>query len=189
MEASGATVCTLCPKGAIADSKGLDTCTKCAGGHYQPEAAMAACLRCQIGAFQLPPPKGRTAVDQRDTTKCLQCKDLGEGRTTQGVGNSLPTDCLCPVGSVQVNKDCKTCKEGMLCAEFGMTVPKLAPSYYVHNVTNTLDVFAQSVYLCEPPEACLGGNWSQKNCVPPRTGFLCTECPFGTVSVSVERCE
>merc|ERR1719482_1366407 len=62
-----------------------------------------------------------------------------------------------------------------------MSIPKVNSSYFVQN--KSLAVFDADIFLCKPPERCVGGAWGggDSNCIPPSKGFMCTECPAGKV--------
>jgi len=83
------------------------------------------------------------------------------------------------VGSYRVDgagkSECVKCKEGLLCDEAGLTKPKQAPGYYIHNKQ------VDEVYACMPAEACQGANWGESVCREPRSGFMCMDCPDGQV--------
>merc|ERR1712054_96929 len=86
-------------------------------------------------------------------------------------GAKSDADCGCKPG-LRVTSgngsttDCTECTEGIACA--GMGDVSIVKGYY------TLKSNAFNVYLCDPPEVCLGG--APETCVGARSGFLCTEC-------------
>jgi len=113
--------------------------------------------------------------------KCVSCQN---GKTTQGAGSQEEAKCGCGPGTFKqegaAGKEtmCLGCVEGMSCTDFNGDL-KVKANFFVRPGTqNKLDTV---IFKCEPKEACGGGLWGATKCRPPRSGFMCTDCPPDTV--------
>jgi len=93
-------------------------------------------------------------------------------------GATESTDCVCMKGTYDGatllgKKGCVKCLEGHACDAAGLQLPGVAKGYYIK------DLNPEQVLLCEPKEACIGAEWGESVCRPPRTGTLCMDCPDG----------
>jgi len=159
-------ICKQCAVGRFQTNLGETSCTMCGAGRFQSETGKDSCLRCPMGTY--------TNTD--GATACTSCETKLSGSTTRFQGATSPDDCVCMEGAYDAqllhgSKSCMSCGEGLRCDQKGLVKPFQAKGYYVQN-ENPKDVF-----LCNPPEACGGANWSESVCRAPRSGFLCMECP------------
>jgi len=166
--ASALSQCVDCPAGqALAVPFGKKACDPCEPGMYSGPG-QSSCTRCPVGKFS----------GSVGTTECSSCEGILRHSSTLFQGATAPSDCLCKAGTydgqtLHNKKECVTCTEGLGCDEAGLSFPKQAMGYYVRNAD------PGQVFMCNPPGACVGGNWTKSVCRAPRTGFLCMDCPAG----------
>lgn len=180
---TGSTMCSICKPGSSQNSTGQHRCNTCVPGKFQDDIAATECKVCPKGTYtdlggqeaceRCPLGTYSNAHGQSSCTKCPS------SFTTKYPGATAHADCICMIGSYDgkilhgSNAGCKTCGEGLLCDEPGLSLPKPAAGYYIQ------DGKIDQVYLCEPKGACMGGKWGESVCRKPRQGFLCMECPDG----------
>ena len=146
---TGSSSCIKCENGTYSGEEGAYECTKCAKDKFAPNEGSSACLRC-------------------DTVKGPEYKS-----------NEGASSCeLCAKDSYMNDKgNCKSCltmlqdsykKAGVKCPE-GSTLEEIdvVAGFYRFKETST------TVYECDYPENCVGGNGTAgKLCLPGAEGPL-----------------
>jgi hypothetical protein len=182
VQSSSKADCTDCPVGKLAALNGSTECTSCNVGTYTDQAASTACELCEVGKYNQEEGKN-TCKSCGKSTLTTMYKTTVEG-SLQWVlleGAKSEASCGCKPGSRNVtgtgsNAECTTCGEGLSCA--GMGDVEIVKGYY------TLKSKPFTVYLCDPPELCLGNR--SENCIGARTGFLCTKCDGNNIPEEVD---
>ena len=166
----GALTCTPCAAGTASTVAG-GACEPCPAGHFSGEGA-AQCSPCDRGLFnsQLmaakcrPCPSGTYSA--AGATQCLVCglRDISQ-RTVETVDGDVGS-------SAPYGIDCEDGVVGALDANG--TVTGVLPGHWAGAPVDETNANVTRVWLCETPEACLGG--ADSVCRTGHEGVLCAGC-------------
>ena len=167
---SGALTCTLCTAGTASTVAG-SSCKPCAVGQFSAEGA-AQCSPCGRGKFngQMMAAKCRTCpsgtYSAAGATQCLVCglRDISQSTVetaNSDVGSTSPYGIDCEdgvVGAINVNG----------------TVTGVLAGHWAGAPVDETNANVTRVWVCETPEACLGG--ADSRCRTGHEGVLCAGC-------------
>ena len=145
-----------CVAGQHRGARPFDPCEPCASGTFSDKANAKHCENCPIGYWLKTP--GQSACD-----RCPL------GTTTNFIGATRLTDCICRVGFFNRaglnGVECEPCPDGATC-EGGIDAPIPKKGYW----SNSSD--RREIYRCVPPSVCRGGEDSE--CAEGYTGRYVT---------------
>lgn len=148
-----------CSGGTFLDMVNMD-CATCPSGRFRSSGmALTQCDLCPVGSFQ--PSTGQSA--------CLACAALAlPGSTTEILGATGASACLCPQGAFLQAEACAPCREGLACPG-GLGPPLQAESYSAQPGPG-----AVSAWRCPRRAACPPGPLGL--CSPGTQGTMCLQC-------------
>eukprot|EP00927_Polykrikos_kofoidii_P057060 TRINITY_DN5116_c0_g1_i6.p1 TRINITY_DN5116_c0_g1~~TRINITY_DN5116_c0_g1_i6.p1 ORF type:complete len:1108 (-),score=119.93 TRINITY_DN5116_c0_g1_i6:125-3157(-) len=184
------TECHEAEPGFFQNESGQAVQLQCPPGFSNPIRGATHCIECGIGRFAISAspncdlcPKG-TYGDSAGLSECERCEGQ---RTTDSMGLSSPSTCLCPAGTYAGPSDgaCIDCPEAMTCkfgsaydsfanwtAESIVTIPELKAGYY-SKPSNPMSIFR--CHAIVGASGCPGG--APGTCGQGRVGLVCAKCP------------
>jgi hypothetical protein len=181
----GATACSQCTEGFVSANSKSAFCEPCEAGKHSSAAADECvacapgkvsslgegdCTNCEVGKFA--PGSGNTG--------CTFCDDADvlKGSTTDDVGASSPSDCVCNKGEFADKGVCVAVFEGLnrTVDSMNVTTLNLETGYWRATASS------KEILPCLSEDHCVGGVELSEICAEGHEGPLCAVCQEGYAS-------